>query len=208
MLLLLFAAKLYLTLWSHELQHTRPLCPPLSLRVCLNSCLLSQWCYPTISSSTTRFSLCFQSFPVSGSFPMSWLFVSAGQTVVITASVSVLPMNIQGWFPLGLTGLISLLFKRLSRIFSRTTVRKHPFFSAQPSLWSSSHIHYMTTEKTKALTRWIFVGKVMSLLFNMLSRFVIAFLPRSKCLFIKWLQSPSVVILKVKKIKSFHLFPI
>ena len=70
---------------------------------------------------------------------MSWLFISAGQTVVITASVSVLPMNIQGWFPVGLTGLISLLFKRLSRVFSRTTVRKHQFFSAQPSLWSSSH---------------------------------------------------------------------
>ena len=130
-------AKLCLTLQPCGLQHARLPCPPLSPRVCSNSCPLSQWCYlPLLPPSP----FCLQSFPVSGSFPMSWLFVSAGQTVVITASVSVLPMNIQGWFPLGLTGLISLLFKRLSRVFSRTTVRKHQFFSAQPSLWSSSHI--------------------------------------------------------------------
>ena len=141
MLLLLFAAKLYLTLWSHELQHTRPLCPPLSLRVCLNSCLLSQWCYPTISSSTTRFSLCFQSFPVSGSFPMSGLMASDGQSIRASASASVLPMNIKSCFPLELTGFISLQSKGLSRVFSGTAIWEHQFFGPQSSLWSNSHIH-------------------------------------------------------------------
>ena len=109
-------------------------------------------------------------------------------------------MNIQGWFPLGLTGLISLLSKRLSRVFSGTTVQKHQFFSA---LFMGQLSHpYVTTGRNIALTRRTFVGKVMSLLFNMLSRFVIAFLPRSKRLLISWLQSPSAVILEPKKIKS------
>ena len=111
-------------------------------------------------------------------------------------------MNIQGWFPLGLTGLISLLYKGLSRVFSSTTVQKHQFFDTQPSLWSNSHIPYMTTGKTIALTRQTFVGKVMSLLFNMLSGFFIAFLPKSNHLLISWLQSPSAVILEPPKIKS------
>ena len=108
-----------------------------------------------------------------------------------SASTSVPPMNNQDWSPLGWTDLISLLSKGLSRVFSNTTIWKHQFFGAQPSLWSNSH---MPTGKTIALTIRTFVGKVMSLLFNMLSRFVIAFLPRSKCLLISWLQSPSVVI--------------
>ena len=109
-------------------------------------------------------------------------------------------MNIQGWFPLGLTGLISLLSKRLSRVFSSTTVQKHQFFSA---LFMGQLSHpYVTTGKNIALTRRTFVGKVMSLLFNMLSRFLIAFLPRSKHLLISWLQSPSAVNLEPKKIKS------
>ena len=95
-------------------------CPPLSLRVCLNSRLLSQWCYPTISSSITRFSLCFQSFPVSGSFPMSRLMASDGQSIQTSASASVLPMNIQYWFPWGLTDLISLQSKGLSQEYSPT----------------------------------------------------------------------------------------
>ena len=114
---------------------------------------------------------------------------------------TILPMNIQGWFLLRLTGFISLLSKGLSRIFSSTTILKHQFFSAQPSLCSNSH-PYMTTGKTIGLTRWTFVTKVMSLLFNMLSRFVIAFLPRSKHLLSSCLQSPSTVILGPKKIKS------
>ena len=103
--------------------------------------------------------------------------------------------------PLGWTGLISLLSKGLSRVFSSTTVQKHQFFGAQPSSQSNSH-PYMTTGKTIALTRWTFVGKVMSLLFNMLSRLLITFLPRSKSLLISWLQSPSAEILEPKKIKS------
>ena len=113
---------------------------------------------------------------------------------------SVLPMNIQDWFPLGLTVLISLQSKGLSRVFSSTTIQKHRFFSAQLSLWSNSHIHTRLLEKTIALTRWTFVGKVMSLLFNVLSRLVIAFLPRSKRLLISWLQSPLAVILEPRKI--------
>ena len=120
-------------------------------------------------------------------------------------------MNIQGWFPLGLIGLISLLSKGLSRVFSSTTVRKHQFFSAQSSLWPSTHMttewqvddnSYTTTEKTIALTMGTFVGKVISLLLNSLSRFAIAFLPRSKHLLISWLQSPSAMILKPRKVKS------
>ena len=128
--------------WSHAQQHDRLPCPLPSPGACSNSCLLNQWCHPgfpghpTISSSVASFSSCPQSFPVSGSFPMSWLFASAGQS--IGASASVLPVNIQDWFPLRLTGWISLLFRGLSRVFN-TTVWKHQFYIAQPSLWFSSH---------------------------------------------------------------------
>ena len=111
---------------------------------------------------------------------------------------------------LGLTGLNSLLSKGLSRVFFSTIVWKHHFFSTQLSLWSNSHIHTWLLEKTIALTKWIFVGKVMSLLFNTLSKSVLASFPRSKCLLILWLQSPSAVILEPPKVKSdtFHFFPI
>ena len=139
-------------------------------------------CHPTISSSVVPFS-CLWSFSASGSFPVSQLFALVGQG--IGASASVLPMNIQDWFPLGLTGLTSLLSKGLSRVFSSTTIPKYQFFSTQPSLWSNSN-PYMTSGKTIDLTIRSFVGKVMSLLFNMLSRFVIAFLPRIKCLLISY----------------------
>ena len=134
------------------------------------------------------------------------------QSIGASVLASVPPMNTQDWSPLGWTGWISFQSKGLSRVFSNTTVQKHQFFDAQPSLWFNSHIShtYMTTGKTIALTRWTLVDKVMSLLFNMLSRLVITFLPRSKRLLISWLQSPSVVILEPKKIKShcFHCFPI
>ena len=130
-------AKWCLTLQPHGLQHTRLPSPSAFPRACWNWCPLSQWCHPTISSSVVLVS-CLQSFPTSGSLPVSCLFASGGQD--IRASSSVLPMNIQGWFPLGLTGLI-LQSKGLSRVFSRTTPRKHQLFGAQPSLWSSSHIH-------------------------------------------------------------------
>ena len=148
------------------------------------------------------FSSCLQSFPASGSFHMSQFFTSGGQSIAVSASTSVFPMNIQDWFPLRLIGLITLQPKGLSRIFSNTIVQKHQFFSAQSSLRSSAHIHTWLLEKNITLTRWIFVSKVTSLLFNMLSRFFIAFLPRSKRILISWLQSPSAVILEPKKIKS------
>ena len=131
--LLLFSCSVMSnSLQPQALQHARFPYPSLSPRVCSNSCLLSWWCHTTISSSVTRFS-CPQSFPASGSFPMSQLFASGGQS--IGASALVLLMNIQGWFPLGLTGLISLLSKGLLRVFSNTTVWKHQSFSTQPSLW-------------------------------------------------------------------------
>ena len=130
--LLLFSCQVVSdSLWPHELQDPRLPSPSPSPGVCSNSCPLSQWCHLTISSSVVPFSSYLQSFPASGSSPMSLIFVSGGQS--IGASASVLPMNIQGWFPLGLTGLISLRSKGLSSIFSSTTVQKHQFFGAQPS---------------------------------------------------------------------------
>ena len=171
--------------------HARPPCPLPTPGVYSNSCPLSRWCHPTISSSVVPFSIPFQSFPASGSFPMSHFFTSGGQSIGASAAASVLPMNIQYWFPLGWTDLISLLSNRFSIVFSSTTVQKHQFFGTQLSLLSNSHIHTWLLEKitTTDLTRWTFVSKVMSLLFNMPSRFVIAFLPRSKCLLISRLQS-------------------
>ena len=132
------------SLQSHGLQDARLLCPSLSSWVCSNSCPLSQWCHPIISSSATPFSSYHQSFSASGSFPMSRLFASDRWS--IGASASVLPMNIQGWFLLRLTGSISLLCKGLSRVFS-IIVGKHQFFDSQPSLWSSSHIRTWLLEK-------------------------------------------------------------
>ena len=176
------------SLWPHGLLHTRLLCASLLPRVCPSSCPLSQWGYPTISSSASLFFFfCPPSFPASGSFPMSRLFASGGLST--RASASVLPMNIQDWFPLGLTGLISLLSKGLSRVFSNTTVQKHQFFGSQLSVRLSHP--YMTTGKITALTIWTFVGKVTFLLFNMLSCH--SFYPRGKCLLISWLRSPSTV---------------
>ena len=135
------------SLQLHRLQHIRLPCPSPSSRVCSNSCPSSQWCCPTISSSVIPFSSWLQSFPRSGSFPMSQLFESGGQNIGVSASASVLPMNIQDWFPLGLTGWISLQSKGLSRVFSNTTFQKHQFFGAQLSLWSNSHIHTWLLEK-------------------------------------------------------------
>ena len=116
-------------MWPHELQCTRLPCPSPFPRVCSNSCPLSEWCHPVISSFAAPFSSYPQSFPASGSFPVSYLFISGGQSIGISASASILPKNIQGWFPLGLTSLISLQSKRLSRVFSSTIVQKHQFFS-------------------------------------------------------------------------------
>ena len=117
----------------HGVQHSRLPCPSPTPRAYSNSCPLSQWCHPTISSSVIPFSFCLQSFPTSGYFQMSQLFTSGGQNIRVSASISVLPMNIQDWFPLGWTGWISLWSKGLSRVFSSTTVQKHQFFDAQLS---------------------------------------------------------------------------
>ena len=186
------------SLRHHESQHTRSPCPSSTPRVHPNSCALSRWCHPAISSSVVPFSSCPQSLPASESVPMSQLFAWGGQRIGVSASASVLPMNTQDWSPLGWTGGISLQSKGLSRVFSNTSSKASilqcsTFFTVQ-----LSH-PYMTTGKTIALTRRTFVGKGISLLLNMLSRLVITFLPRSKCLLISWLQSPSVVILEPRK---------
>ena len=197
------------------LQPARHPCPLATPRAYSNSSPSCQWCHPTISSSVIPSSSCPQSFPASRSFPMSWLLASGGRSIGTSASASVLPVSIQNWIPLGWTGLISLQSKGLSRVFSNATVQKHQFFGAQLSLSSKSHIctvMHPTTGKTMALTRWTFVSKLMSLPFSMLSRLVIAFLLRRKCLLISWLQSLlAVTIWSPKKIKSshcFHFFPI
>ena len=180
----------------HGLQHARLSCPSPSPGVCSNSCSRSQWCHPTISPSFTPFSSCPLSFPASGPFPMRH-FTSGGQSIGASISASVLPMNIQGWFPLGLPGLISLQ----SKGFSRSCLLQDHNLKASV-LWCSdffvgqfSH-PYMTTGK-KALTIQTFVVKVMSLFFNTLFRYVIAFLPRTKRFLIsccshclQWFWSP------------------
>ena len=134
------------SLWPQGFQQTRLLCHSLTPRLCSNSGPVSWWCYLTISSSAFPFFFCFQSFPASGSFPRSQSFASWGQNIGASAStsVSVFPMNNEGWFPLGLTGLISLQSKGLSRVFSRTIIQKYQLFGTQISLWSKYHIH-MTT---------------------------------------------------------------
>ena len=135
------------SLWPHESQHARHPCPSQTPGVFSNSCPLSQWCHPAISSSVVPFSSCPQSLPASGSFPMSQLFAWDGQNIGVSASASVLPVNTRDWSPLGWTGWISLQSKGLSRVFSDTTVQKHQFFSAQLSSQSNSHIHTWPLEK-------------------------------------------------------------
>ena len=180
-LLLLFSRSFMSgSLWPHGLQHTRLPCPLLSPRVCSNSCPLSWWCCPITSSSDTHFSSCPQSFPASGYFPVSWLLhLVAKELELQLQHQSFRWIFRQGWFPLGLTGLISLL--------SRDSQESSLHHSSKESIiWHSAFFMvelshpYMTTGKTIALTIWTLVDKVMSLLLNTLSRFVIAFLARSK----------------------------
>ena len=135
------------SLRPHEPQHARPPCPSQTPRVYSNSCPLSRWCHPAISSSVVPFSSCLQSLPVSGSFPMSQLFTSGGQSIGVSASTWVLPMNTQDLSPLGWTDWISLQSKGLSSVFSNTTVQKPQFFCTQLSLLSNSHIHTWLLEK-------------------------------------------------------------
>ena len=175
------------SLWPHELQHARFPWPLLSPWVWSYSCPLNWWCYLTISlSPPSTFAFNFPQYQdllhesaLLIRWPKGWSFSS-----------KVLPKNIQGLFPLELTGLMSLQSRVLSRVFSSITIQKHQFFSTQPSLGSNSHIHTWLLKKTIALTIRTFVGEVMFLLLNMVTRFVTVFLPRSKHLLISWLQSP------------------
>ena len=188
---------------SHGLQHARLPCPSTTPGDYSNLCPLSQWCHTTLSSFVVPFSSCLQSFPASGSFPMGQFFTSGGLTIGVSASISVLPMNIQ-------TELISFRMDWLDLLAVQRTLKnllQHHSLKASILQCTAFFIvqlshPYMTTGKTLALTRWTFVSKVMSLFFNTLPRFVIAFLPQSKRLLISWLQSSSAVILKPKKIKS------
>ena len=196
------------SLRPYRLQHARLPCSSPAPRAYSNSCPSSQWCHPTISSSVIPFSSHLQSFPASGSFLMSQFFTSGDWSIGVSASESYLPMNIQDWFPLGLTDVVSLQSKGLKSFLQHHSLKAS-------ILWHSAFFYIPTLIsirdywKTIALTQRTFVSKVMSLLFNMLSRLVIAFLPRSKRLLISWLQSPSAVILEPKKIKSLAvpLFP-
>ena len=195
------------SLRPHGLQHTRLPCPSATPGACSNSCPSSRWCHLTISSSVVPFSSCLQSFPASWAFPVSQYFASGGQSIrVFSFSISLsndysgLILFRMDWFnPLAAQGTLKSLLQHHSS--KASILRGSAFFTVQ-----LSH-PYMTTGKTIALTRWTFVSKVMSLLLNMLSRFVIAFLPRSKRLLISWLQSTSAVILEFPKI-SLSLFPL
>ena len=166
------------SLRPYGLQHARPPCPSSTPGVYSDSCPLSWWCHPNIWSSVIPFSSHLQSFPRSGSFQTSQFFASGSQSIGASASASVLPMNIQDWFPSGLTGWISLQSKGLSRVLQHHSSKASILGCSAFFIVQVSH-PYMTTGKTIALTRQTFVGKVMSLLFNMLSRLVITFLPRS-----------------------------
>ena len=192
-------------------QHARPPCSSPTPGIYPNPCPLSRWCHPTISSSVVPFSSCPQSFPAPGSFQISQLFASGGQCIGVSASTSVLPMNTQDWsisFRMDWLDLLAVqgtLKSLLLHHSSKASILQH---SASFTVQLSNP--YMTTGKTIALTRWTFVGKVMSLFYNMLSRWVIAFLPRSKRLSLSWLQSPSAVVLEPQK-KAWdwiHCFPV
>ena len=163
-----------------ESQHARPPCPSPTPSVHPNSCASSRWCHPAISSSVVPFSSCPQSLPASQSFQMSQLFPAGGQSTGVSALASFLPKNSQGWSPSEWTGWISLQSKGLSRVFSNTKKFKSINSLALSFLYSPTLTSIHDTGKTIALTRWTFVGKVMSLLLNMLSRLVITFLPKSK----------------------------
>ena len=190
------------SLWPHESQHARPPGPSPTPVDYSNSCSLIRWWNSAVLSSVVPFPSCPQSLPVSGSFPMNQLFAWGGQSIGISASASVLPMNTQDWPSVGWTGWTFFAVQGTLKSLIQHHSSKAPIF--QCSAFSTVQLShpYITTGKTIALTRQTFVGKVMSLLFNMLFRLVITFPPRSKCLLISWLQSPSAVILEPKKIKS------
>ena len=171
------------SLRPHGLQHPRPPCPSPTPGVHSNSCALSRCCHPIISSSVVPFSFCLQSFPASGFFPMSQFFPSGGQSTGVSASTSVLPVNIQDWFPLRWTGWTSLQSKGLKSLLQQHSSKASVLWHSASFIVQLSR-PYMTTGKTIASTRRTFVGKMMSLLLNTLSRWVITFLPRGKRLLI------------------------
>ena len=182
------------SLWHCGLQLARLPCPSTAPRAGSHSCPSSWWCHLTISSSVIPFS-CLQSFPAPGSFQMSQFFTSSGQSIGVSVSASVLPKNIQDWFPLG--WLVWPPCSPRDSQESSPTLQFKSITSSTLAFFIVQFSHqYITTGKTIALTRQTFVIKVMSLLFNMLSRLSIAFLPRSKHLLISWLQSPFAVILE------------
>ena len=189
------------SLRPHKPQLARPPCPSPTPGVYSNPCPLSRWCHPTILSSVVPFSSCPQSFPTSGSFQMSQLFASGGQSIRVSASASVLPMNTQDWSPLGWPGWIFLQSKGLSRVFSNTSVQKHQFFGTQLSSQSNSQVHTRPLEKPQPwpdgplLAKWCLCFLIRCLVCH-------SFSPRSKRLLISCLQSPSAVILEPPKIKS------
>ena len=183
-------------LLPHGLQHARPPCPSPTPRVYSDSCPLSRWCHPTISSSVIPLSSLLQSFPASGYFQMSRFFASGFSFNISPSSEH------QDWFPLGLTALIFLQSKGPLKSLLQHHCSKASIIPCSAFFIVQLSYPYMTTGKTRALTRWTLVGKVMSLLFNMLPRLFITFLLRSKRLLISWLQSPSTVILEPPKIKS------
>ena len=207
-LLLLFShSVVYDSLLPHGLQHARFPCPSPSPGICSNSCPLSQRCHPAVSSSLVPFSSCLQFFPASRSSPKSWLFTSGGQSIGASPLSSVFPMEY--------SGLISFRSDRFDLHAVQGTLKSllQHHSSKAWMLWCSaffmvqlSHL-YMTSGKTITLSMWTFVSRVMSLLFNMLSRFVIAFLPRNKGLLISCLQSSSAVIFEAQENKVCHSFP-
>ena len=194
------------SLWPHGLQHARILCPSPTPAACSNAHPPSQWCHPTISSSVVPFSACLQYFSASESLPMRRFFASGGRNVGASAPSKeysgIISLRMDWLDLLAVQGTLKSLLQHQSS--KASTLQHSAFFMAQ-----LSH-PYMTTGKNITLTRWTFVGKVMSLLCNMLSSLVLAFLPRSKCLLISWLQSQPAVILETKKIvwHSVHCFPI
>ena len=186
------------SLWPHGLQHAWLPCLSPTPGAYSNSCPPCQWCYPTSSSSVIPLSSHLQSFPASGSFPMSQLFASGGQSIGVSASTSVLPMNTQDWFPSGWTGYLLAVQGTLKSLLQHHSSKESILQCSAFFMVQLSH-PYFTTGKTIALTIWNFVGKLMSLLFNTLSRLVIVFLPRCKHLLISWLQSLSAVIWSPRK---------
>ena len=197
----LFTCTIVPTLRPHGLQHARLPCPSPTPRACSTSCPLSQWCHSTISSSVVPFSSRLQSFLASG-FQMSQLFASGGQRIGVSASASVFPIEYSGLIYFRMDWLDLLTVQGTLKTLLQHHTSEASILQCSACFMVQLSHPYMTTRKTIALTRQTLVGKVISLLFNMLSSLVITFLPRSKHLLISWLQLPSAVILEPKKIKS------